>query len=261
MAERADLLELYEAAVHDPVVEVDFIRDTFAALRGRAPLTFREDFSGAASAACEWVRRGPRCRAIGVDIEPAVLDWGRRHRLSRLSAAARKRVKLINANVLHARTERVDAIAALNFSYWVFKERHTMREYFRSTHGALKRGGLLFLDAFGGHDAFREMKERTKHRRFTYIWDQAKYSPVTGDLTCHIHFSFPDGSRLNRAFTYDWRLWTLPELRELLTEAGFRRVTVYWEGDDGKGNGNGEFRPHESGEADAGWVAYLVAEK
>lgn len=261
MADRADRLELYEAAVHTPDAEVDFIRDTYRQLRGRRPLTFREDFSGPASAACEWVRRGPRCRAIGVDIEPHVLAWGREHRLSRLAPSARRRVRLVNANVLDVTTSRVDAIAALNFSYWVFKERAVLLRYLRNAHRALKRDGLLFLDAFGGYDASREMEEFTSLRRFTYVWDQAEYRPVTGDLVCHIHFRFPDKSRIDKAFTYEWRLWTLPELRELLAEAGFRRATVYWEGDDGDGGGNGEFKPELRGDADAGWVAYIVAEK
>jgi hypothetical protein len=64
MAERSDRLELYEAAVDDPEAEVDFIRETYARIRGRQPLSFREDFSGPASAACEWVRRGPKCTCI-----------------------------------------------------------------------------------------------------------------------------------------------------------------------------------------------------
>jgi len=260
-AQRADRYELYEEAVHDPQAEVNFIRKTFRARRGRLPVTLREDFSGPASACCEWVRRGPACQAIGVDIDAGVLEWGRSHRLSRLSAAARKRVRLVCGNVLDVRTRAVDVVAALNFSYWVFKERATLRKYFRSVHRALKPDGLLFLDAFGGYEASREMEEHTPLRRFTYVWDQARFRPVTGELTCHIHFRFPDRSRIDEAFTYDWRLWTLPELRELLQEAGFSRVTVYWEGDDGDGGGDGEFSPSEDGEADAGWVAYLVAEK
>ena len=261
MAERADRYELYEEAVHDPVAEVDFIRTTFRGLRGRQPLTFREDFSGPASAACEWVRRGSRCHAIGVDIEREVLDWGRSHRLARLRPSARQRVELVNANVLEVRTDPVDVVAALNFSYWVFKDRRTLGRYFKAAHRSLNKDGMLILDAFGGYEASREMEEHTALRRFTYVWDQARFHPVTGELTCHIHFRFPDRSRIDRAFTYEWRLWTLPELREMLVEAGFERVTVYWEGDDGDGGGNGEFTPEAEGDADAGWIAYLVAEK
>ena len=261
MAEQADRYELYEASVHDAKAEVDFMQKTFRELRGRQPLTFREDFSGPASATCEWVRRGSRCRAIGVDIDPDVLEWGRRHRLSLLRPAARRRVTLIKADVLRVRTEPVDVVAALNFSYWIFRERPLLLRYLGRVRQALTGDGILVLDAFGGYEALQEKEEHTRHRRFTYVWDQARYHPVTGDFECHIHFRFPDGSRIERAFTYDWRLWTLPELRELLQEAGFRKVTVYWEGDDGDGGGNGEFTPEILGDADAGWVAYLVAEK
>ena len=81
-------------------------------------------------------------------------------------------------------------------------------------------------------------------------------------MTCHIHFEFPDKSRLEKAFSYDWRLWTLPEIRELLSEAGFADITVYWEGTDEESNeGNGIFEPTESGDADPGWICYIVAEK
>ena len=126
---------------------------------------------------------------------------------------------------------------------------------------ALKDDGIFFLDAFGGYEAFEEMKEKTKQDGFSYIWHQAKYYPVTGEILCHIHFKFPDGSKMKKAFTYDWRLWTLPEILELLAEAGFRKSTVYWEGTDEDGDGDGVFTPDEKGEADAGWIAYLVAEK
>ena len=66
---------------------------------------------------------------------------------------------------------------------------------------------------------------------------------------------------MKKAFSYDWRLWTLPEIREILEESGFRKVTIYWEGDDEDGEGNGEFTREEKGEADAGWIVYIVAEK
>jgi hypothetical protein len=84
---------------------------------------------------------------------------------------------------------------------------------------------------------------------------------VTHFIRCHIHFHFQDGSKINQAFSYDWRLWTLPEIKELLLEAGFKKVSVYWENEDDDGEGNGEFSIDGEGEADLAWVAYIVAEK
>ncbi|NBP95018.1 MAG: class I SAM-dependent methyltransferase, partial [Gammaproteobacteria bacterium] len=76
------------------------------------------------------------------------------------------------------------------------------------------------------------------------------------------HFKFPDRSKIERAFSYHWRLWTLPELRELLKEAGFKRVLVHWEGTDPETDeGNGIFTATEIGEADSAFICYLTAEK
>jgi len=261
MAERADKHELYEAAVQNVEEECKFVSKTFQKLRGRKPLSFREDFCGTASASCQWVRLGAANTAVGVDIDPDVLAWGQKHRYARLSADQKARVTLLNANVLDARTDLVDVVGAFNFSYWIFKTRPEMISYFRKIHAALKADGIFFLDAFGGSEAFEEMKEKTRHDGFTYVWEQASYSPISGEILCHIHFRFPDKSKLKKAFTYSWRLWTLPELTEMLKEAGFATATVYWEGTDADGDGNGVFEPDDRGEADAGWIAYIVAQK
>jgi SAM-dependent methyltransferase len=261
MADRADRHELYEASVQNVEEECSFISNTFRSIRGRTALSFREDFCGTASATCEWVRQGSGHTAIGIDIDPKVLAWGRQNRLSRLSDEQRQRVTLIESDVQQVTTDPVDAVGAFNFSYFLFQKRAEMRAYFESVHEALKDDGIFFLDAFGGYEAFEEMKEKTKYDDFTYVWDQASYHPVTGEMVCHIHFKFPDKSKIKKAFTYVWRLWTLPELRELLEEAGFRKSTVYWEGTDEDGDGDGNFTPEAKGEADAGWIAYIVAEK
>jgi SAM-dependent methyltransferase len=261
LAEKADIHDLYERSVQAVDVEAEFLRDTYRALRGRDPMSLREDFCGTASLACEWVRTSPRRHAIGVDLDADVLDWGRRNRVARLRETARARVKLLNDDVRSVKTDKVDIVGAFNFSYFCFKTRDEMRSYFARVHQALQPDGLFFLDAFGGPDASDLTKEKTKLEGFTYVWEQAEFEPVTGRLLCHIHFKFPDGSKIKRAFTYDWRLWTLPELRELLAEAGFAKVRVYWEGDDGEGGGNGEFKEHATGVADPAWIAYLVAEK
>jgi hypothetical protein len=57
-------------------------------------------------------------------------------------------------------------------------------------------------------------------------------------------------------------MWSLPELRDILLEVGYKNVGFYWEGTDSDGDGDGNYSrtvdPKEECEA---WVAYLVAEK
>lgn len=261
MAEKADRHDLYEASVQDVVEETTFLARTFELLRGRAPAGLREDFCGTASAACQWVRGGEQRFAIGVDFDPEVLEWGREHRLSRLASAERQRVKLINEDVLKVDTGSVDIVTAFNFSYWTFKTRDQLRSYFAAARSALVDDGLMFLDIFGGSDAYVMGKEKTQHKKFTYIWDQHSFDPITADFVCHIHFRFPDGTRQKNAFTYEWRLWTLPEVRELLTEAGFSRVRVFWETEDEDGEGTGEYEEATAGLNDPAWIAFIVAER
>lgn len=263
MAEQADIHELYEQSVQNVEHEVEFMQTTFRELRGRTAHLLREDFCGTAAAACQWVRQGDDFKAIGVDIDPAVLDWGRKNRIGRLPAEDRTRVSLIESDVLTVDTPPVDLLAAFNFSYFIFDTRDTLRNYFKRAREALTDDGLFFIDLFGGGEAHEETREKTKFKElgFTYIWDQAEFHPVTHYMRCHIHFRFKDGSKLKKAFTYEWRLWSAPELRELLEEAGFRKSTLYWEGEDEDGEGNGEFTPNDKGEADLAWIAYIVAEK
>lgn len=261
MAELADRHVLYQDSVQNAETEIDFVDTTYEAIRGRKMSLLREDFSGTSQVCCEWVQRRPDNKAIGVDLDPEVLQWGREHNLSKLNEDELSRVTLLEDNVLTVNTEPMDAVLAMNFSYWCFKDRDTLRGYFKRIHEVLKDDGVFFLDCFGGYEAFRLLEESTEHDNFTYTWDQSEYNPINGDYVCHIHFEFPDGSKMKEAFTYEWRLWTMPEILELLREAGFVNVQAYWEGEDEDGEGNGIYEATEVGEADAGWVCYIVAEK
>ena len=260
-AERADKYRLYEKAVQNPEAEVEFISTTFRQLRGRRPWRLREDFCGTAAICCEWVRRRRGNEALGIDLDPEVLAWSQRHRVPKLKNGQQQRLRLLNADVLGVQVQRTaDVIAAFNFSYWIFADRRRMLDYFRGVYQGLTEDGLFFLDAFGGAEAVQTQKEVTRFKKFRYIWDQAEYDPISGMQTCHINFRFPDGSRLEPAFSYRWRVWTLPEIRELLEEAGFSRVTFYWEGTDPRtGEGDGLYKPAERGEADPAWVVYILA--
>ena len=262
-AEQADRHQLYEESVQYAASEIEFVDDTFKALRGHRAHLLREDFCGTANVCCEWVRQRKSNLAIGVDIDHEVLEWGRQHQVSQLNRSQQVRVRLIEQDVLTVETETPQIISAMNFSYWLFKSRQDLKQYFTRVREALANDGVFFLDAYGGYDSFREIEEEREINdgEFTYIWEQERYDPVSGGLICHIHFAFPDGSRLDRAFSYDWRLWTLPEIRDLLEEAGFSKVTIYWQGWDEDGEPDGIFVPSTTGEADAGWICYISAEK
>lgn len=259
-ASRADRHKLYEASVQCVESEIDFVDETFTKLRNRNAVMLREDFCGTANTSCEWVSRRKTNRAVSIDLDPDVLAWGRSHNLAKLDTDLARRITLINDNVMNVNGQSNDIVLAMNFSYWIFRQRQEMIEYFRTVYNNLNDNGIFFLDAFGGYEAFQEMEEETDYGKFTYVWDQASYNPITGECTCKIHYKFRDGSKLKNAFVYHWRLWTLPELTEMLTEAGFK-PTVYWEGTDEDGEGDGIFTPSLVGEADAGWIVYIVAEK
>lgn len=97
-----------------------------------------------------------------------------------------------------------------------------MLEYFEAVRAALKPDGIFFMDCFGGYESFKVCKEsRDIGNGIKYVWDQHDYNPITGEMQCYIGFKFPDGSKNMRAFEYNWRMWTLPEIREILADAGF----------------------------------------
>ena len=260
IAEQADRHVYYEKAVQCVESEIDFVDEQFTKIRKRKACTLREDFCGTTNTSCEWVKRRKNNVAYCIDLDEEVLDWGKKNKIAKLTDDQKKRIHVIHDNVMTVKTEPTDIVIAMNFSYWLLKERNLTIKYFKRIYKSLVKDGIFFLDAYGGYEAYQELTEKTKNKNFTYIWDQARYNPITGIAKCHIHFKFKDGSRMMKAFTYEWRVWTLPEILEMLTEAGFK-PTVYWEQADEDGEGNGEFIPETEGDADAGWIAYLVAEK
>ena len=262
LAQKADRHELYEQAVQAPDVDAEFARDAYRKQFDRSATRLREDFCGTAAIACEWVKLDAENRAWGVDLDAGTLRWGREHNREPLKKGQRKRVQLIEGDVRTVDTPPVDIVMAQNFSYFLFEDRATLVSYFRAARERLDEKGLLILDCYGGPEAVRESIEETEYDDFTYCWDQDAFDPITRRARCFIHFEFPDGSRMERAFTYEWRMWTIPELREALTDAGFAATSVWWEGTDPEsGDGDGVYEPRESAEADEAWVAYIVAVK
>ena len=261
-AQQADIHQLYQNSVQGVEFELDFIQTTFAQLKKRQPKKMREDFAGTALSATEWVKMGEDHYSVAVDIDPEVVHWGIEHNVARLNVEQQQRMVYLCQDVMQPLDEKFDVIRALNFSYWIFQQRAQLLDYFRLCHQALYDDGILFLDAFGGHEAHQVQEERRDCDGFYYIWDQASYNSLTQEMQCYIHFEFDDGSRINRAFEYCWRVWGPKELQEILADAGFKKSTFYVQLlDKESGEALDEYQPIETTEDYESWIAFLVAEK
>jgi SAM-dependent methyltransferase len=267
LAQRADKHTLYQNSVQSPAVDIEFFEGEFVKLRGRKPLRMREDFCGTALLSTVWCKSDPQRTALGVDLDAATLAWGRAHNLEPAGPEVARRVKLAQADVRETRFAKVDLTLAMNFSYCVFHTREALAAYFAAAYQGLVRDGVFALEVYGGTESMSVMsEERPVRGNVTYIWEQEKFNTVDHHTLCHISWRFKDESVLERAFTYDWRLWTLPELRELLLAAGFRDIKFYFErvdGDEGDEflTGTGEFVAHTEIDNQEAWLAYVVALK
>lgn len=261
LAAKADKHELYLASVQDAEHEVDFFNRAFKREYKRLPALLREDFCGTAAVCYEWVKDHPDREAIGVDLHAPTINWGRKHLTAELSEEDLDRVTFFEDDVLVVQGEKADVLAAQNFSFWIFKTRELVIEYFQAALENLADEGIMVIDMMGGSELLvgENTEVSKKEGGFKYVWEQVKFDPITHDVLFHIHFKFKDGSKIKKAFTYDWRMWTIPEVNEMLIEAGFSRVDTYWEGSDENGEGNDEWRVRKHGDPDPAWIAYMVA--
>ena len=260
-AKTADKYVLYQRAVQSAEQDVDFLVETYKSIRGKKPKHLREDFCGTCLLSGHWASLGKNYTTESYDIDPEPLAWGLKHNLSPMGQAG-KRVVQYQEDARNPSRQSPDVRCAQNFSYWIFKQRAEMLDYFKGVYADLADDGIFVCDLHGGPESIQELEEETEidDESFTYVWDQDAINPITGEASLHIHFRFPDGTEMTNAFTYDWRLWGLAELRDILIDAGFKTADCYWEGTDEDGeSGDGIFSKTEEGEACLSYVAYLVA--
>ncbi|MFM6930558.1 MAG: class I SAM-dependent methyltransferase [Bdellovibrio sp.] len=255
-----DKYEFYRKAVQSAENDVVFIQNTFKELKGKNPRTFREDFCGTFALSAEWIKMNPRHEAIGVDLDPEPIAYGKANYLTKLKPEQQRRMKLIEGNVLDPNIQKCDIVAAMNFSYFCFKQRWLLKQYFANAFKTLNKDGIFLVDVFGGSQCYDAIEDMIKHKDFTYYWDQTNFDPVTNEALFHIHFKV-GGKKIKQVFTYDWRLWSITEIREIMHEVGFKKSHVYWEGTAKDGSGDGKFTRVDHGESCQSWIAYVVAEK
>jgi len=217
-----DRHELYERAVQSPAMQARFLRALLGPRREGA-VTLGEDFCAAGAVARAFLTLDADHFAVCVDLDREALD-----RLSEmLDPAFAGSLTIRHQDVFEAQ-DPVDILAALNFSLCEIHERERLVEYLRNARRRLNPGGLLIADLYGGADAMAigESVERLPYGT-RYVWEQRQVNPLTGRVVNAMHFRLPSGETLRDAFVYDWRLWTVPELRDALREAGFASTEVH----------------------------------
>ena len=263
-AAKADKYHCYQESVQEPSHEVEFFEQAYADFNRRKPRHLREDFCGTFAVCCDWVKGDPKRTALGVDLDPECLNWGREHNLAKLDETTQKRVKLRQQDVRQRNRPAADILAAQNFSFWIFRTREELRDYFKAARSNLAPGGILVTDMMGGGECYEEEHEDVRKigkgkKAFKYVWTQDTFNPINHDARFHISFRFKDGSALDEAFVYEWRFWTIPEVRELMAEAGFSSSHVYWEVDYETDEEAGTWERREDAPSDPSWVCYIVA--
>ena len=215
---------------------------------------------------CEWVKSHSRRTAVGLDLDPEPLAYGKKNSFSKLKPDEKKRVKILQQDVCVTTKQKFDVIGACNFSFFIFKEREQMKRYFKAALKSLNKDGILVLEMAGGPGFIQKGREQKTYTvkglgKYTYYWDQQAYDPTTHHGLYAIHFKDSKGVMHKNEFVYDWRVWTPPELKELMIECGFKDACVYWEAMDKKGNGTGEYVKVEEGDNAFAWIAFVVGSR
>lgn len=220
-----DRHDLYELCVQSPRHLVPFLR----AIHGGGARVLGEDFAGTAALSAAWVEQGPDFRAVAVDLDPAVLRRRPEHpRLRRVVGDVR--------SATDPARDACDLIYVGNFSIGEIHARGDLVAYLARSRRRLRPGGVFVCDTYGGESAFLTGAVHRDHlapdgRLVRYTWEQRRADPLTGEVVNALHFRVSRAGvvelDLRDAFVYRWRLWSVPELRDALAEAGFARTEVY----------------------------------
>ena len=256
-----DKYHFYEESVQSPAEDIELFVRLYKQARHREPRHMREDFCGTFMLACEFVKLDKRNTAEGLDLDSEPLNYGKLNHLSKLTADQKGRLEILKRNVISVSRKKADLIVANNFSFYIFREREVLVEYFKNVYRSLARGGVLILEMVGGPGFVEKTKEQRTikvmgKRKFKYIWQQKSFNPINREGHYAIHFQLPNGHQAKNAFTYHWRIWTIPEVRDALREAGFKDTCTYWETSH-RGVATGEFVRTEKGDNDWTWLSYV----
>lgn len=222
-----DKHDLYELCVQS----VDHLAPLLRAIHGGQPTVLGEDFCGTAALSRRWCEHAANATAIGIDLDPDALA----------RCPATRGVRLIEGDV-RVVTDAVDVLFVGNFSIGYHHTRAELVSYLTHARARMNAGGVFVCDTYGGESAFLTGAVHRPHpipkeidgiggRICRYTWEQRHADPLTGMVTDVIHFRIEDCGdiveELDEAFVYEWRLWSVPELRDAMRESGFTETAIY----------------------------------
>ncbi|XP_021278272.1 uncharacterized protein LOC110412131 [Herrania umbratica] len=164
-----------------------------------------------------------------------------------------------------------DIVCAFNYSCCCLHKRVELVLYFKHVLEALSRkGGIFVMDLYGGTSSEQSLRLQRRFPNFTYTWEQAEFDIIERKTRISLHFHLQkQQKKLRHAFSYSWRLWSLPEIKDCLEEAGFRSVH-FWlrkmpdtreiRRTEGFGIGQDvKYEEVKSFQQEDAWNAYIVA--
>ncbi|KAL1921142.1 uncharacterized protein VTP21DRAFT_10858 [Calcarisporiella thermophila] len=244
LASTADKHSLYHESVQAPRRECQTLANIYRHLSQQHPIIppriLREDFCGTAILCHEWVHRDVNREAIGIDLDKEVLEYGRR-RLE--DSVEGERVRLVHEDVRKVKGLKADILCALNYGICYLHKRRELVSYLRNCKEDLNENGVFICDLFGGltaHTGQYGRKHRGSNFEFCnalfiqYFFEQTPVDTVSSLAKCRLHFRFEDGklahycsSWMKNAFSYEFRLYTIREVREAMEEAGFTQTHIW----------------------------------
>lgn len=214
-------LDLYEHCTQSPT---DMAR-ILDAIHGGQPRRLCEDFSGTAATARAWITLAPDRSATAIDLDPHALN----HRPTR---GVRTLLRDVQSAPL---TPKHDIIFVGNFSIGELHDPDELSNYISRCAKRLSSSGVLVIELYDGPSAWKTgTQQRTiklpRSTTVTYTWRQVEAKKSTRRVVNEIDFivKTPKRSRrFDRAFRYDWRLWSHLTLSRIMRESGFKHTALF----------------------------------
>jgi hypothetical protein len=219
--------ELYQKSVQNAKKEAEFFRKVFRLIFNKVATTFREDFCGTGLLSCEWVKSNVMNSAVGLDFDQETLDWGIANNVNNLSSGS-ERIQLLNQNVLDEfdTKQKFEIICSLNYSHFLLPQRKMILKYFTNMVKNLETKGIFIMDFYGGSHIYSDHKYQHNKSSNFYEFSGKQMNIIANTSKCSLNYKVKK-NKYKPFFSFNFRIYSIIELREALEEAGLTQFKLY----------------------------------